>query len=511
MSTVTDQQAARHAVAADKWDVAEYDRTRDKMPMLAAAEREMKDVNWTGDRLLHDVWQLAYQPLPELQEPVEPSFAVNLAVAKELKQSDALTEMRAHTVNNPGASALGAASMRAHLRNVYKRLEEVQRKADEAQEKLNEARQAEQQAAGGSGAGDPGDDDQRPSSPGAGPSAEEVQAMFDAADAAIAEMEAALDEEVPAISKAAREAAAGAAAEAQKNAEACAAWGLDPGRAADMDPAEYADFLDEIADPFLRQLAQMIGAMRNDIRGLRERDTNRIPVEIYDVELGDNLERLLPCELVNLGVDELEDDLYRRYTEKQLLVYKMRGRERTARGPVIYIEDCSDSMFMRGGHRHKFARSLGGGLLSIAVDDRRGFEAIVFGGRGQITTFRFDEPADFTPARQLEYAKFRYEGAGTDFVTPFDAALAYMEAEYAAKRRTESDIVFATDGEASVPAEWLAAFKERQAVLKFRVFGLAVAMPRFPTLDAICDGRVVRVDNLHDASDIQEMLQELSR
>jgi len=281
--------------------------------------------------------------------------------------------------------------------------------------------------------------------------------------------------------------------------------------AAEMDPADYAEFLKDISQFDLRRIADLMGAMRNDLRGHRERDTNRIPTEVYDVELGDNLDRLLPIEYVNLAVDELTDDFYRRYSERQLLVYKMRGKERAARGPIVFLEDSSDSMFWHGGDRHRWARSLGGALLSVAVDDRRGFEAVVFGGTGQTKTFRFDEPADYTPKRQLAYAKFRFDGAGTDFVTPLDHALAYMEAEFAAKGRTEADVVLCTDGDCKVPDEWLASFKAAQARLKFRVFGLAVAMPSFKTLDDICDGRVARVDRLHDVTDIQELLQDLTR
>src|SRR5204863_2124324 len=133
-TTVAPQKASDHAVVADHWDSAEYTATRDKVPMLQAAERELKDVNWTGDRMVHDLWQLAYQPLPELEDPVDPAFAVNAAVARETKGSDALADAKPNTVNNAAASALYASSMRHHLRSVYKRLEEVQAKADEAQQ-----------------------------------------------------------------------------------------------------------------------------------------------------------------------------------------------------------------------------------------------------------------------------------------------------------------------------------------------------------------------------------------
>ena len=49
--------------------------------------------------------------------------------------------------------------------------------------------------------------------------------------------------------------------------------------------------------------------------------------------------RLLPVELVQLGIPELADDVLRRLLERQTLCREYRGLEPVAKGPILVSVD----------------------------------------------------------------------------------------------------------------------------------------------------------------------------
>lgn len=119
--------------------------------------------------------------------------------------------------------------------------------------------------------------------------------------------------------------------------------------------------------------------------------------EISGIHQSDDLLRLLPGELVTLGIDELEYEFYRRLLEKRLLTYRLQGdnwRERTVkqparsehqqqqpRGPFIICVDTSGSM---GGFNEQCAKAFCLALMRIALADNRRCYITLF-STGQIS------------------------------------------------------------------------------------------------------------------------------
>lgn len=496
-------QRSKQAIRADRWDEFEWQSTRDRLgePLSDTADA-LADLNWTAPRLLQDVFLSLTQAAPTLNPTVDPQYKVNRAVTAELLDAESHQDLRRLTVDDPTAAGLACVSLRAHLEQLYRRLADIQRQADEAQAKLDAAREAAEQASQdgpGDGSGDGGG----------------VQAMLDqlAEEAAGAEagVDAALDDAGAYIGKIARQAMTDAAETVAEERERAATWGVSPGELAAMDPADRLKLAEELDTPDLRAKAAIFGAMRYQAWGDRQRTHVNRPEEVFDVHLSDDISRLLPTELAGLAVPELEDDFFRRYAQGELLCYQMRAVVREAKGPIVYLEDSSSSMFWSGAVRHRWARALGLALLGIAKDEGRAFTAILFGGPGKAVTFDFPAPAEFSYPEMLAYAKAGLVGAGTCFETPLGEALGRLEAEHAATGRVASDVILATDGECEISAGFAARYTEARERLGHKTYAVVIgANPSKSSLNAVCDGGGARIEDLVSGGDVTGIFAALT-
>ncbi len=219
----------------------------------------------------------------------------------------------------------------------------------------------------------------------------------------------------------------------------------------------------------LRRMAQLVGRMRTTARALRrtlyERDTG----EVFAIDRGDAISRLLPSELLSLRQPLLRRDFRRRLLEGELLLYALRGPDRRGRGPMVVCLDGSSSM---AGDKEIWAKAVTLTLLDIAARQRRPFRSICFAAADTpLQVLDLTPRQRFTPDLQQVFALAEYfPGGGTDFQKPLDAALACLRAD----RRRRGDIVFITDGECRVDAGWLRAFQEEKTRLGFGVFSVLI-------------------------------------
>lgn len=254
--------------------------------------------------------------------------------------------------------------------------------------------------------------------------------------------------------------------------------GLDAGGRGGVD----ADRRLELGERFahsdkLRRLARLVGAMREVAFESRRKRAVRSPQETHSVATGDDLARLLPSELAGLragrpesGGRALRLDFLRRFAERRLLQYRLEAP--SDRGPMVVCLDGSGSM---QGPKELWGKAVALTLMEIARRERRRCLAIVFSsghqlfevellgraGRGARSKVR-DEAV-------LAFAE-HFPGGGTDFEPPLARAIeAVTEGSY---RR--GDVVFVTDGHASVsPAllERIAASRRRH---RFRIRAILV-------------------------------------
>lgn len=265
-------------------------------------------------------------------------------------------------------------------------------------------------------------------------------------------------------------------------------WGLAVGGGHQSSPGRQIELGKRLAgNDKLKKLAKMVGRMKHQALALRRKNFERTSDEVFEVGIGSELSRLLPHELVSLQHPLLRQDFIRRFVDNELLQYDLRGVEAQGRGPLIVCLDGSSSM---QGDKEVWAKALTLTLIEIARRERRRFRAICFSS-AEAPLYSVDlntrvrHEADMD--KVLELAEY-FPGGGTNFEKPLDAALACIKEGpcpasarqgrtrflFQESRFQRSDIVFITDGECRVHADWAERFAVEKNVLGFSLFSILI-------------------------------------
>jgi len=219
----------------------------------------------------------------------------------------------------------------------------------------------------------------------------------------------------------------------------------------------------------IAELARMVGRFKQDALALRRKHLDRGPSEVYDVERGAELARLIPAELTALHHPILHRDFKRRLIEGEILQYQLRQDEEKGKGPMVVCLDLSSSM---QGDKELWGKAVTLTLMDLARRQRRLFRAVLFSsGEGSLRVLDLNHERRYEPelSKVLELAEY-FPGGGTEFERPIDAAVELL----GNKKLRRGDIVIITDGECQVSPEWLAQLLKRKEELQFKIFGVLV-------------------------------------
>ena len=266
------------------------------------------------------------------------------------------------------------------------------------------------------------------------------------------------------------------------------AWGLAVGGGHQSSPGRQIELGKRLAgNDKLKKLAAMVGRMKHHALALRRKNFERTNDEVFEVGLGAELSRLLPHELLSLQHPVLRQDFIRRFVDNELLQYDLRGVEAQGKGPLIVCLDGSSSM---QGDKEVWAKALTLTLLEVARRERRRFRAICFSSADAPlysvdlnTRVRYEADMD----KVLELAEY-FPGGGTDFEKPLDAALGCIKegtcpasvrqgrtrSLFQESRFQRGDIVFITDGECRVHADWAERFATEKNALGCSLFSILI-------------------------------------
>jgi uncharacterized protein with von Willebrand factor type A (vWA) domain len=131
----------------------------------------------------------------------------------------------------------------------------------------------------------------------------------------------------------------------------------------------------------IERIAKLAGRMFAALQEARANQPSQAPEEIYSVELGNVLGRLLPSELAHLG-QPTEVCLIERIAERKALQYAVRGEETVARGPLVIALDESGSM---RGYRNEWAKAAAVALCRVALKDGRCCSVVHYSTSCQVT------------------------------------------------------------------------------------------------------------------------------
>ena len=223
----------------------------------------------------------------------------------------------------------------------------------------------------------------------------------------------------------------------------------------------------------LLELARELGRMKRLISSARKTKVKRGSEEIYDVTMGNDVARLIPAELAKLSMDGLKLDFFKRFAERQLLQYELRGKERRAKGDFVAVIDLSGSM---SGSKEIWAKAVALACFDVAIRQRRGFAVVGFSERVKaVKEFAKDKPPTLEDI--IEIAEW-WCGGGTNFEEPLTKAMEIIEK----RELKKADVLFITDGECEVSDEFAKAFQEFRRKTETRVTSVLIgAEPRVLT------------------------------
>ena len=433
-----------NTINLDSYDKAAFNWVKKESPGLQKLEESGASKNVAFPHLMEDVYGSLYKYDPLIKEEIEPGFTPNKKIMEQLMQMREYNELREFTCLQEFESAVGVQSFSEQL--IQNLPEEVKQRMDDlakAQEAYNNLLESEN------------------------PSPKQIigtkQTLQEYAKATEEIMSSTEFE----LHKIIREAIQKGAEEAKEMSQFLNAFGTEPGQPCTLPMEEKVKMAQKIKDnPTLKKIAQIAGRFQRLALHYQSTKTKHGVDEIVDITTGNDLNRIVPTELVLMDDPDLDILFYQKYSERKLLQFEMQGKETKGKGPIIICIDNSGSM---AGEREAWAKGFALGLLTIARKQKRNFAIIHFGNATELKTFTFDKKVN---SEELLVALSHFFGGGTNFERPLREAISLLYKENSILK--EADIVFVSDGECSLGPESLKFYTINKQKLQFKTYGVLI-------------------------------------
>lgn len=213
------------------------------------------------------------------------------------------------------------------------------------------------------------------------------------------------------------------------------------------------------SNPKMKKIAEWAGKFKQIARK-KQKSKHAESTASSGVGLGNKVERLLPSELAMYSHPATRLDFLCRFAEGQTMLYDPTGKDTLGKGPIVLCLDQSGSMKNIDSQAKGFALA----LMSIARKQKRDFALILFDTRA--ITMEYPK-GKITPKDMVKLAT-TFLGGGTSFHSPLSKAMDVISSH----RFKEADLVFVTDGAASLTKTFLDDFAEQKAKKKFIVMSV---------------------------------------
>lgn len=261
----------------------------------------------------------------------------------------------------------------------------------------------------------------------------------------------------------------------------------------------------------LYETVKTVGRMRDIAKKIRTERYIDIREEVIDIEVGNDLSKLLASEFMLFGCDdqnvvsdentEMTDEellFLKKFADGELLQYRYRGKEEKGKGPIVLLIDRSGSM---SGQNEVWARGVALTLQHIAMEDKRDIHVIYY----DYKIFREIFLPKGRPVNPMEWMNFISIGSdgGTSFETPLDRAAEIIEKEAHMK---QADIIMISDGGCHVGDDWLKKFIKKKEALNFKCIGILIGMYA-EVMEKFCENVVNITDIRKDSEALNTMFQ----
>ena len=246
------------------------------------------------------------------------------------------------------------------------------------------------------------------------------------------------------------------------------AMGMGPGEPGSSDVSAIASaFKAARSNPALLRIFSMAGKFRQLAQGLHKARSKNGFEEVTGLESGGDISRLVPSELMKLGIPELELDLMRRLVERQCLCREFDAEEKAGLGPIVIVIDESGSMI---GSRNESAKAIALTLASIARKQGRWCGLVAFSGGSGHRVLALP-PTKWNQVQLYSWLE-SFIGCGSDQDVPVQEMPAIFTEIGAPLGKT--DLIYVTDAELRISEKKASAFKAWKNSVQARLISLVL-------------------------------------
>lgn len=476
-------------VVNDRFDRSAYKQMRNKADELdkLAKSRHVDKPSW--EQIVQDEFLGLYKAEPQIRpdKDMKPTHLINHAALSRAAGTREWDELLTYTQLDEWSSAMAAVDFGLKLQELFDEEEELSR----LQQQIDEQNQAV--AAALDAVKDASGDELE----------QALNALQEATEGfseAAGNVTKGIAENGTALRRAAREAAKATKEEVEGTDALIESFGTEPGALSRMDSTARMALANRIRNNRnLKELASKVGRfVRLAMSEQAQKIVHGID-EVHDIEVGNDIHKVLPSELMLLGDEDLEVLFLNRYANKELLQYQLRGTEKVSRGAIICMIDSSGSM---QGVRDTWARAVAIALLHIAAKQKRDFYGILFSSYGD-PLMEFHFPLGMaTPDQVLDMAELSLHG-GTDFEKPINRAVDVLAGQFNEEGSQKGDLVMITDGECAVSEDWLTGYMADKDRLAFRMYSCLIGTDS-STLSTLSD-EMYHVTDFNQGGDVKDM------
>jgi len=469
------RERSKQTIIHDSFDEMTYHDIRENSESLQNAER--------GDfptlkNLLFDTFNAFYKYSPKFYDDTEirEDCLINKEILAKAMRTEQYNKLRAITQLDEVNSAVATVSFADELiKELEKRQPEIKDKISELRDRQDELAKAIQQLSRAQQSGD--------------------RKQVQQAQSAITQIQNQIQQSVQQLKQSVPQVVVSQALHksAEKTAEMnhsmnALSWGSESSSLKKVPPEERMKLAEKLMNSQkLFKLVRELGRMKRLMVASRRERIKQQSSEVFSIETGDNLNRVIPSEMVKLPHPTLKIDFLRRFSEKQLLQYALREREEKGKGPIVTCLDLSGSM---SGEKEIWAKAVALATLALAVKEKRAYELITFSEEVKMTKeFERDHTPDIEDIVEIAEANY---GGGTDFESPLAHAMNAIE------DKNKADILFITDGEAGISQKFEDDFSEFKDKTGTKVISVQIGGGTH-TLKKFSD-KIIEVEDFFDAA-----------
>ncbi len=410
--------------------------------------------------LLTDGFAAFYKSSPRVLDEVPPERHLNATIMRQLMELREYKDLRAFTLGDEYNSVSSLEVVKSVLSKIPPEAKEKQQEMEELDKALEDELEATE------------------------PDMEEIKNILQDLQDIKEEMQESLEEASDEIRQATRAALEEAMDGATEMEAAMESFGYDSstgehGTTSLKDKMKVAGLLHR--NRKLREIVELAGRFIHIAAKKQKQKVHYARHEVEGLELGSSLPEVIPSEYMLLAHPTLKKLFYAKFLEGSLVQYKLRGKDKVGKGPIMVAIDCSGSM---AGRNDIWSKAVGLAMYSIARLQKRDFGMLLFDDYVKEEVYF---KAGENNVEQL-YRLLAFEpNWGTSFEAPLGRMAVNDDAWITRSQFNKADIVFITDGYCSLTPEFMQKYQDKKKERQFACFAIFVNGRRDPNAKAFLE------------------------